>query len=188
MTVKEVGEYNCTQMKILQSWFIIVYCINPCPLPPTSDQERISPFNINTISSIEKCQLELLVDLISNFQIDVIRIVCQRVKRITNEVVGVNGLKMEYIHCMSTAWGVSYTNFVEENTKSNSYRDHEDQENVFWNNAETGQNTNIHLQLNFCPTTENFLSDREKLSAILLISVTSRWNFPQKKNVALVRM
>ena len=89
---------------------------------------------------------------------------------------------------MSTAWGVSYTNFVEENTKSNSYRDHEDQENVFWNNAETGQNTNIHLQLNFCPTTENFLSDREKLSAILLISVTSRWNFPQKKNVALVRM
>ena len=139
-------------------------------------------------ANIEKCQLELLVDLISNFQIDVIRIVCQRVKRITNEVVGVNGLKMEYIHCMSTAWGVSYTNFVEENTKSNSYRDHEDQENVFWNNAETGQNTNIHLQLNFCPTTENFLSDREKLLAILLISVTSRWNFPRKKNVALVRM
>ena len=69
---------------------------------------------------------------------------------------GSKGLKMGYIHCMSTAWGVSYTNFVEENTKSNSYRDHEDQENVFWNNAETGQNTNIHLQLNFCPTTENF--------------------------------
>lgn len=182
MTVKEVGEYNCTQIKILQSWLIIIYCINPGPLPPTSDQKRISPFNFNTIWSIE------VVDLISNFQIDVITIVCQRVKRITNEVVGVNGLKMGYIHRMSTAWRVSYTNFVEENTKSNSYRDHEDQENVFWNNAVTGQNTNIHLQLNFCPTTENFLSDREKLLAILLISVTSRWNFPRKKNVALVRM
>ena len=50
-----------------------------------SDQGRISPHNINTISGIE-------VIKINSGQIDNIRIVWQTVNRITNEILGVEEL------------------------------------------------------------------------------------------------
>ena len=50
-----------------------------------SDQERISPYNINTISSIEVTKYQIL-------QTDMIRIVCQTLKRITSEIFGVKGI------------------------------------------------------------------------------------------------
>ena len=66
------------------------------PLTPMSDQDRISPYNINTISSDENkekyqsgdCKLIQYQIL----QINITRTVWQTVGRITNEILGVKGL------------------------------------------------------------------------------------------------
>ena len=63
-----------------------------------SDQDRISPYNINTISSRQVIRGKKIS--IRGFLFDPIsssntrRIVWQAVRRITNEILGVKGLKM----------------------------------------------------------------------------------------------
>ena len=67
------------------------------PLTPMSDQERISPYNINTISSRQvmrkKNQLEdyKLIQY-QILQTNITRTAWQTVRRITNEILGVKGL------------------------------------------------------------------------------------------------
>ena len=71
------------------------------PLTPMSDQDRISPYNINTISSDENkekyqsgdCKLIQYQIL----QINITRTVWQTVGRITNEILGVKGLIYIYL-------------------------------------------------------------------------------------------
>ena len=67
------------------------------PLTPMSDQDRISPYNINTISSRQvmrkKNQLEdyKLIQY-QILQTNITRTVWQTVWRITNEILGAKGL------------------------------------------------------------------------------------------------
>ena len=67
------------------------------PLTPMSDQDRISPYNINTISSRQvmrkKNQLEdyKLIQY-QILQTNITRTVWQTVRRITNEILGAKGL------------------------------------------------------------------------------------------------
>ena len=67
------------------------------PLTPMSDQDRISPYNINTKSSRQvmrkKNQLEdyKLIQY-QILQTNITRTACQTVRRITNEILGVKGL------------------------------------------------------------------------------------------------
>ena len=68
------------------------------------DQDRIYPFNINTISSrllvvILKNIKGLLIDPIPNSVIYIIRIVRQTVRRITTEILGVRGSTAIYELC-----------------------------------------------------------------------------------------
>ena len=60
-----------------------------------SDQDKISPYSISTISStlvmrMKKISIrELLVDSMLNFQTNIMRIVWQTVRRISNEILEV---------------------------------------------------------------------------------------------------
>ena len=53
-----------------------------------SDKDRISPYNVNTISSRQVIRIKLDYKLIQNqvLQINIIRIVFQTVRRIFNEI------------------------------------------------------------------------------------------------------
>ena len=53
-----------------------------------SDKDRISPYNVNTISSRQVIRIKLDYKLIQNqvLQINIIRIVFQTVRRIVNEI------------------------------------------------------------------------------------------------------
>ena len=81
------------------------------PLTPMSDQERISPYNINTISSDENKEKYQLGDckLIQYqiLQINITRTVWEyeTVGRITNEILGVKGL-------IYTSVSLSYSDLV----------------------------------------------------------------------------
>ena len=59
-----------------------------------SDKDRISPYNVNTISSRQVIRIKLDYKLIQNqvLQINIIRIVFQTVRRIVNEILRVKGL------------------------------------------------------------------------------------------------
>ena len=64
-----------------------------------SDSHRISPYNINTISSIQVTRIKknisvkgLLVDPTSNSPKKIVRILWQTVGRITNKILGVEEL------------------------------------------------------------------------------------------------
>ena len=63
-----------------------------------SDQDIISPYNINTISSRQVMRIkkilirELLIDPIPILQTNITRTIWQTVKRITNEILGVERL------------------------------------------------------------------------------------------------
>ena len=72
------------------------------PLNPMSDQERISPHNISTISSRQVMRMKKNINLgdykLIQYQIlqtNIIKTVWQTVKRITNEILGVKGLKLQ---------------------------------------------------------------------------------------------
>ena len=72
-------------------------CFNPLTL--MSDQDRISPYNINTISSRQVMRIKKNINLgdykLIQYQIlqtNITRTVCQTVRRITNEILGVKGL------------------------------------------------------------------------------------------------
>ena len=63
------------------------------------DQDRISLYTINTISSRQVMKIKkilirgLLVDPIPNSQnLNITRTICQAVRKITNEILGVKGL------------------------------------------------------------------------------------------------
>ena len=68
------------------------------PLTPLNDQERISPYNISTISSRQEMRIKssinrgLLVNSLPNFPINITRTIWQTAMRITNEILGVKGL------------------------------------------------------------------------------------------------
>ena len=68
------------------------------PLTPLNDQERISPYNISTISSRQEMRIKssinrgLLVNSLPNFPINITRTTWQTAMRITNEILGVKGL------------------------------------------------------------------------------------------------
>ena len=53
-----------------------------------SDKDRISPYNVNTISSRQVIRIKLDYKLIQNqvLQINIIRIIFQTVRRIVNEI------------------------------------------------------------------------------------------------------
>ena len=80
------------------------------PLTPMSDQERISPYNINTISSDENKEKYQLGDCkLIQYQIlqfNITRTVWQTVGRITNEILGVKGL------LIYTSVSLSYSDLV----------------------------------------------------------------------------
>ena len=63
-----------------------------------SDQDIISPYNINTISSRQVMRIKkilirgLLIDPIPILQTNITRTIWQTVRRITNEILGVKGL------------------------------------------------------------------------------------------------
>ena len=63
-----------------------------------SDQDIISPYNINTISSRQVMRIKkilirgLLIDPIPILQTNITRTIWQTVRRITNEILGVEGL------------------------------------------------------------------------------------------------
>ena len=68
-------------------------------LTPLNDQERISPYNISTISSRQVMRIKnsinrgLLVNSLPNFPINITRTIWQTTMRITNEIwKGVKGL------------------------------------------------------------------------------------------------
>ena len=65
-----------------------------------SDQDRISPYNINTISNRQVMRIKKKFQLgdykliqYQIYQTNIIRTVWQTVRRITNEILGVGGLK-----------------------------------------------------------------------------------------------
>ena len=74
-----------------------LYSINS--FTPTSDQDRISPYNINTISSRQVMRIKKNIsygdyELIQYqiLQTNIMRTVWQTVRRITDEILGVKGL------------------------------------------------------------------------------------------------
>ena len=73
------------------------------PLTPMSDQDRISPYNIHTISSKQVMRIKKIYELgdykLIQYQIlqhNITRTVWQTVRRITNEILGVKGLIWSY--------------------------------------------------------------------------------------------
>ena len=90
----------CSIQMILPHWQLI-FCTPPFnSLTLMSDQDRISPYNINAISSrpvIRTTKKHWLKDCLliqyHILQTNVMRIVRQTVRRITNEIVGVKGLR-----------------------------------------------------------------------------------------------
>ena len=95
--------------KFLQSFLIHLFHFGLKLLTPKSDQERISPYNINTISSRKgmgikrNISIEGLLRYLIQYQIhqsNIIRIEWQTVRRITNEILGVkwvNELKLKFL-------------------------------------------------------------------------------------------
>ena len=68
-------------------------CFNPLTL--MSDQDRISPYNIKQTSDENKEKYQLGDYKLIQYQIlqtNITRTVCQTVRRITNEILGVKGL------------------------------------------------------------------------------------------------
>ena len=70
------------------------------PLTPVSDRERISPYNINTVSGRQVRRIKKKTQLgdykLIQYQIlriGVMSILWQKVGRISNEILGVEGLK-----------------------------------------------------------------------------------------------
>ena len=64
------------------------------PLTLMSDQDRISPYNINTISSKQMMRIKKISIKLIQHQIlptKITRTVQQTVRRITNEILGVKG-------------------------------------------------------------------------------------------------
>ena len=64
-----------------------------------SDQDRISPYNINTMASRQVMRIKketliwgLLVDQYQILQTNITRTILQTVRRITHEILGVKGL------------------------------------------------------------------------------------------------
>ena len=75
------------------------------PLTPRSDQDRISPYNINTISSRQVMRIKKNINLgdykLIQYQIlqtNITRTVWQTVGRITNEILGVKALTSSAIY------------------------------------------------------------------------------------------
>ena len=73
------------------------------PLTPMSDQDRISPYNIHTISSRQVMRIKKIYELqdykLIQYQIlqhNITRTVWQTVRRITNEILRVKGLIWSY--------------------------------------------------------------------------------------------
>ena len=70
-----------------------------------SDQDRISPYNIKTISSRQVMSKEKSYlgdcELIQHqiLQTNIRRTIWQTVRRITNEILGVEGLKLRHLYC-----------------------------------------------------------------------------------------
>ena len=72
-----------------------------------SDQDRISPYNINQTDdeNEEKYKFEdFLVDPVPNSQNCIVRIVWQTVRRITNEIMAIEGLNYLPQKCLSAEW------------------------------------------------------------------------------------
>ena len=80
------------------------------PLTPMNDQDRIYPYNINTILSDENKEKYQLGDFkLTQYQIlqfNITRTVWQTVGRITNEILGVKGL------LIYTSVSLSYSDLV----------------------------------------------------------------------------
>ena len=78
-----------------------LFSINPTnlkPLTPMSDQDRISPYNINTISSRQVMRIKKKISIMDyrliQYQIlhaNITRTVWQIIRRTTNEILGVKG-------------------------------------------------------------------------------------------------
>ena len=77
----------------------VFFIVNP--LTPVSDQDRISPYNINTESSRQVRRIKKKTQLgdykliqCQILQIEIISILWQTVGRITNVILGVKGLRL----------------------------------------------------------------------------------------------
>ena len=70
------------------------------PLTPMSDQDRISPYNINTTSSTQvkrkKEKYELWIQY-QTLQPNIIISVWQTLRRITSEILGMKGLETRHV-------------------------------------------------------------------------------------------
>ena len=98
-----------TRFCIKIKYFRLKFLLQFNPLIPMSDRDRISPYNINTISSDEKKEKYQLGDckLIQSqiLQTNITRTIWQTVRRITNEILGVKGL-------IYTSVSLSYSDLV----------------------------------------------------------------------------
>ena len=68
-----------------------------------SDQDRISPHDINTISSIWVMRIKKNINKGIQYQIlktDIIKTVWQTVGRVSKEILGVKGLKISKPFCL----------------------------------------------------------------------------------------
>ena len=99
-----------TRFFIKIKYFRLKFLLQFNPLTPMSDQERISPYNINTISSDENKEKYQLGDCkLIQYQIlqfNITRTVWQTVRRITYEILGVKGL------LIYTSVSLSYSDLV----------------------------------------------------------------------------
>ena len=69
------------------------------PLIPVSDQDRISPYNIKTISNRQMMRIKKIINygmyLLIQYQIlqtSIMRIIWEKVRRTSREILGVKGL------------------------------------------------------------------------------------------------
>ena len=94
------------------------------PLTPRSDQDRISPYNIKQTSDENKEKYQLGDYKLIQYQIlhaNITRTVWQTIRRITNEILGVKGLKTIFLFlyplCIllySRAWFHKLVNRIKE--------------------------------------------------------------------------
>ena len=94
------------------------------PLTPRSDQDRISPYNIKQTSDENKEKYQLGDYKLIQYQIlhaNITRTVWQTIRRITNEILGVKGLKTIFLFlyplCIllySRAWFHKLVNHIKE--------------------------------------------------------------------------
>ena len=107
------GEYSC---------YLLLHpgCFNP--LTPISDQDRISPYNINTMASRQLMRIKkkiLIWDQLIQYQIlqtNIKRTILQTVRRITHEILGVEK------NDLTSAYNESTSNIFSRNIVFNIFK------------------------------------------------------------------